>query len=413
LWHVSLNVPSPLVAHIQDHVTHTYANYNVIPGMTCKHLPLRYTQQYFATEIERDTKQFVLEHFVNESIMHHLNERGVNVVNWPRLMSITGSASDGFTYTFAVSLAPDVDIDDWKTHTFIPPRRKNYTDLDIQVSGFIKQLDEVPAPTTPDTIEHGDWVQFKATLQSPHSTTPLNTPTTYWIHTAAANIPLSYADAFIGKSRGDQFEISATAFAQSLGSKKDSDYNFSIVIEDIIKDTYMPLTDLAESLSVPEVALLPDRLIEIFSLRNDISLRRAIIEELFYMLLGTYRFDIAPHAVTRRKELLLTMMQHTPDSAVYTKQKQFLPHIGLLAESKLKEESLIDAIALHEKISVTNDDIRHYIQMASHERLKEFVYFTPLTDDLTSSHDLLSQQAITHIVRREKTLNHVISQLAI
>ena len=412
LWHVSIHAPTTLVAHIQDHITHTYADYTVIPGMSCKHLPLRYTQQYFAAEIERDTKHFILEHFINESVLYHLDERRANIVNWPRLTGISGSLANGFTYTFAVSLAPEVAVSDWQSLTFLPPRRKNYTDLDIQVSSFIAQLDDVPTPENPETIERGDWVQFQATLASPHSTAPINAPTVYWLHTAATHVPTSYTDSFMGKKVGDTFAIPATTFAETYRNSKESDYEFSITVMSTIKNNFVPLTDLAESLSVPAPADLPDRLIEIFSLRNDMSLRRAIIEELFYLMFSVYRFDIAPHAVTRRKELLLTIMQNTPDSLVYTKQKQFLPHIGLLAETKLKEEALIDAIARYENITVTHDDIRHYVQMASHDRLKEFVYFTPLTDDLASSHDPFSERSLSHVVRREKTLNAVIAQLA-
>ena len=151
----------------------------------------------------------------------------------------------------------------------------------------------------------------------------------------------------------------------------------------------------------------------LFSFRNDISLRKSIIEELFYSLLNAYRFEIAPHAITRRKEFLLFLMQQSPDNAVYTKQKQFATQITLLAETKLKEEALIDAIAQQEEISVTPSDISHYLSLASNERLKEFLYFSPLNEELLSSEQPCGEYILTQSVLREKTLNSIIEKLSL
>ena len=75
LWYLSVHTPVALVAHIQNHITQIYRNYTLMPGVSCTRLPVAYTQKYFASEIERDTKQFLLDHFVNEGVQHYLSDK--------------------------------------------------------------------------------------------------------------------------------------------------------------------------------------------------------------------------------------------------------------------------------------------------------------------------------------------------
>lgn len=413
LWYATLQAPATLVAHIRDHVSHAYAGYALTPGLHGTKLPLNYTQQYFSAEIERDAKQFIFDNFIQESIIYNLDERKIHLINWPRLIEVQTNPDGSYLYTFAISVAPQITVNNWKNNTYLPPRRKNYTDLDIQVASFIQQLGQIAPPSNASLVEHGDWVKFSSCLRSPHTSSPLQSAITYWVHIATANIPTRYTEALMGKSVGSRFMLPATDRPLEGASAPYAEYYYDVTVLSIIKNDYLSLPDLAACLEVPSTEMIPDRLIEIFSFRNDASLRHAIVEELFYLLFSVYRFDVAPHAITRRKELLLTLMQHAPESTIYAKQKQFLPHIALHAEVRLKEEALIDAIATHENTQITDADIRHYIQLSSHERLRDFVYFTPLADDLASSYEPLSEQQLLRIVRREKTLNAVIAQLSI
>lgn len=383
-----------------------------MPGISCKRLPIAYTQKYFASEITRDTKQFVLDHFVNEGAQHYLSEKKLATVNWPRPLGCNGSIEDGFTFVFAISLAPTLELSHWKEQTFIAPKRKNYTDLDTQVSSFVSYLENIPSPKNAQTIEPGDWVRFRAQLRTPHATVPLHEPTQYWLNITMPHATTTCMESFVGMRVGQTATLPATALLNLQPDSTPTDYSFDVTIEYVMKTNNLPIESIQTSLHAPDEKSLHDKLIEVFSYRNDISLRKSIIEELFYMLLSTYRFDIAPHAITRRKELLLALMQRNPDNLVYTKQKKFLPHITLMAEAKLKEESLIDAIATQEQVTVTQEDITSYLALQTHDRLKEFLYFTPLNDDTISSDQPCAEYILAQTVRREKTLNMVIEQLA-
>ena len=410
---LTVEVDPTILAHVQDHITRTYSNYTILPGVSCRKLPLSYTRQYFANEITRDVKQFILNHFVSEGVLSYLEKAKIVAANWPRLSSITGTVEDGLTYLFSISRAPRLKIEDWSEQSFVCPQRKNYTDLDSQVENFIAAI-TVPEETEKRReLSHNDWVCFSSYLKTPTSNKEIPIHKDYWLHTSAPHIPAAITQAFMGKKEGDRFSAPISLLNNQPPSQVTTGYSFTILIKKIVPHGQMTATDLADCFNVHGREELHDKLIEVFSFRNDISLRRSIIEELFYMLFSTYRFDIAPHAVTRRKESLLAALQGNPDLLVYTKQKEFIPHLTRLAENKLKEEAIIDTIATKEKISVTQDDIAHYLQMSCHDRLKDFVYFTPLDDDADITSDPISHHLLARSVRREKTLNLIIKRLAV
>jgi len=411
LWYLSVEIPGSLACHVKNHITNLYRQYTIMPGMSCANLPVSYTQHYFAQEIEKETEQFLLNHFVEEDAQSYLEENKINIINWPRLAAIEGNATKGYTFTLALSLAPQLALNSWKSQTFTSPKRKNYTDLDIQVESFMSSFSGEDKPN--DQISSpGDWVRFSAHFRPTRDATIVHSPSQYWLRLADASLTTPALRNFFSCKTGSTFSIPAQALSSLQPHVDMGDYSFDIHIEQVVKTNSLTIAQVRNSLSVTDHETLHNKLIEIFSFRNDISLRKAIVEELFYALFNTFRFEVAPHAITRRKELLHFLVQQNPDSSVYTKQKHFPEHMTLLAETKLKEEALIDAIAREEGITVDPLDISHYLSLASNEKLKEFLYFSPLTDDVLSANQPCGEYVLAQTVRREKTLNHLIRQLS-
>ncbi len=413
LWYLTVEIPGAMTAHIKDHITRLYRQYTLMPGISCNSLPITYTQHYFAQEIEKESRQFLYEHFIEGSIQSFLQDNKITTVNWPRIKDVGGSAQNGYTITIALSLAPQLQLHNWQTQTFVAPKRKNYTDLDIQVESFIATLEAESSSTRTATVELGDWVRFSAQFRSPLVQTPVHSHTQYWLRITNPILTSPAMQQFLTAKVGSSFTIPASALSIHQENPFSTDYYFDVTVEHIVKTQKLSVQQVQDCLHVSDHQMLHNKLIEIFSYRNDVSLRKAIIEELFYALFNAFRFEIAPHAITRRKELLLFLMHQTPDNSVYTKQKHFATHITLLAETKLKEEALIDAIAQLENITVTPEDITHYLSLASNERLKEFLYFSPLTEDAISSDQPCGEYILNQTVRREKTLNAIIQQIAI
>jgi len=414
VWQLSVGIPAAMVNHVKNHVTDLYRHYSIMPGLSCNSLPLAYTQTYFAQEIEREAQQFLLNHFVEESVQIYLKDQKIAIVNWPRLQGIRGSMTEGYTFTLSLSLAPTVSMHNWQQCTFVAPKRKNYTDLDIQVEAFIETFPKKSFVEKTVHAEEGDWIRFSAQFRSPKADAAIHSKSFYWIRLTLPVLSAPAMHAFLNCGIGATFHIPANALSSVYATNvTQTEYLFDIQIQDIIKADAITLGTVQECLHANDHTSLHDKLIEIFSFRNDVSLRRSIIEELFYSLLNAFRFDIPPHAITRRKELLHFLMQQSPDNSVYLRSKHFDTHMTLLAEAKLKEEALIDSIAREEDIAATPEDITHYLSLASNERLKEFLYFLPLHDDPLSSEHPYGEYILEQTVRREKTLNHLIKRLAL
>jgi len=154
-----------------------------------------------------------------------------------------------------------------------------------------------------------------------------------------------------------------------------------------------------------------EKLVEVFSYRNDISQRKSIIEEMFNLFFSKHRFEIPKHLIIRKQEEILHSLKQKPDYQVYKLQKNFNDQVAVLAEKYLKEEVLIDQLAYHENIKTDIKDIQNYLNLFSNQRLREFVYFKPSYDTFEESGVPIHNSILKHFCRREKTLNHVLYHL--
>lgn len=234
-----------------------------MPGISCSTLPISYTQHYFAQEIEKETQQFLFEHFIEGNVQNFLQENKIATVNWPRLKEITGSAQAGYIITMALSLAPHLALNGWHTHTFVAPRRKNYTDLDIQVESFIATLDPEIINRNA-TVETGDWVRFSAQFRSPLVQTPVHSQTQYWLRITNPVLTTPEMTQFLNAKIGSQFTVPASALSSRQETTFSTDYYFDITIEHIVKTQKLSVQQVQDCLHVCDHQTLHNKLIEIF-----------------------------------------------------------------------------------------------------------------------------------------------------
>ena len=73
--------------------------------------------------------------------------------------------------------------------------------------------------------------------------------------------------------------------------------------------------------------------------------------------------------------MVLAAVQNNPDYHVYKAQADFKEKVKQLAEKQLKETIIVDAIAYQEGLSVSDEDVRAYLNFMKRPRMKEFVHF--------------------------------------
>ena len=153
------------------------------------------------------------------------------------------------------------------------------------------------------------------------------------------------------------------------------------------------------------------KLIEVFSYRNDVSQRLAMVEDAFKLLLSRHRFVAPNHLVLRQQKIILGAIQTNPDYNVYRKQKDFTFWIQQLAEKQVKETLLIDQLIYRENIVVSNDDMVNYLNLDKRPRMKEFIYFS-LPDSKHYGQEMpLAMHELSRVCAREKAINYVIHYL--
>lgn len=143
---------------------------------------------------------------------------------------------------------------------------------------------------------------------------------------------------------------------------------------------------------------------EIFLYRDDQSQRKAIIEELFHLLLSKHRFEVPKHVILRRQEDILHTLMEQPDFQVYKAQKDFYQYLEQLAEKQLKEEIIVDQIAYKEDMQVEMLDMQNYIHLFNNKRLHEFIYFKPYMHKIETAGALIDAGVFSQTVLREKNI---------
>lgn len=374
-------------------------------------VPASYIHANYQREVALDLKKFILYYLVVDYLTKNLIDQQVPVAGNPRLVEVVISEDPSITYHFDLSLADQLEIREWKHFLFRAPRRKNYKDLDKQVEIFLRKAQEKSRKAAVESVEPGDWVFFLAQLidKNGEQTMPW-LANGMWIKIKPESLMHPLYEAFVHKRVGDAFISNKLFFNDYMEESLYDQHYFLITIKAITKGDTFAVDLFKTTFKLSNKAEIHEKLIEVFSYRNDISQRRSIIEEMFHLLFSKHRFEVPKHLILRKQEEVLNGIRARPDYQAYRATKSFSKQVSMLAEKLLKEEIIIDQIASVEKIGVDTRDIQQYLNLMCIGRLREFIYFRPLFD-LEETATPINQSTLEQVCRREKTLNYILHQL--
>jgi FKBP-type peptidyl-prolyl cis-trans isomerase (trigger factor) len=405
-------VSADIVQRIRNQTLEYYQQHISLPGFKKNAVPKEYLEKYYHEEIYGNIRGLLFSHLVLTYTMEELARRKILLVNVPRLTNIKISPYYTAHYTFDISTVPTLNLKEWKHFIFKSPKRKNYKDLDKQVTSFIKREQSAFKKQNPDIVEENDWVCFSAHLLNNNNQPILTEHTpTYWLKIVTSTLSYPLPLLFLKAKVGDTFISKNLKLEEAFFENSDNDYSFLITLKSIIKGLHLSLESFKANFKLKSKADVHKKLIEVFSYRNDLSQRKSIIEEIFHLFLSKHRFEVPKHIVIRKQEDILLSLMRQPDYHVYKTHKNFRRHVEMLAEKQLKEEILIDQIAFNENIQVEEKDVQNYLNLFNNERLKEFVYFKPPQEKMENSEVPLHPSILKQAVLREKTLNYTIHVL--
>lgn len=411
LINISINIDEQLTHLVYTQAIELFRGEKV-EGFSLYKVPAEYFEINYKGEIYHRVKEYFFNHFALDTLIKDLTRRKVPMANYPRLVAIEFSPQSKTSFSFDVSISDMIELKEWRHFSFKVPKRKKYKDLDKQVVAFLEQEMSAAKKQASNTVEEDDWVLFSSVLLD-NNNEPIQDnllQSYFWAKVSTGALPNPFTQLFLGKHIGTHF-VTNTLEADAHHSAYSGRTFFTLItVKAISKGKYLNLEHLKNIFKLKNKIEIHNKLMEVFSYRNDISQRKTIIEELFHLFLTKHRFEIPKHLVIRRQEDIINTLIHQPDYQVYRTQKDFDRNIELLAEKQLKEEILIDQIAYHENIHVDNKDFHYYLHLFNNRRLREFIYFKPV-EYLEENIKLISVNVLAQTIIREKTLNFILHTL--
>lgn len=410
LCKATVSVNPKVVKAVYDQTITLFAPKGIY-GITRDVTTNEYIEEQAKGEITKKVCQYFFKHFVMSFLINEIITKKINTSNSPRLTKVNSSL-ENMSFVFDLALVEPLEIKEWRNFSFSAPKRKRYKDLDKQVENFIAEEAQHTKSIDKDRIEKNDWVYFEAIILD-NNKQPLNNQLTnaMWINITNEDVIDSFKSIFLSRALNESFVTNALELDDAVNDYDDQRYNFLIKINSIYKGKRLSIDQLRSTFKLKNKQDIHNKLMEIFSYRHDQSQRKAIIEELFHLLLSKHRFEVPKHVVLRRQEDILNNLRCQPDFQVYKAQKGFGEYLEQLAEKQLKEEILVDQIAYKEDLNVDMHDMQNYIHLFNNKRLHEFIYFKPYMQKIETAGTLIDAGVFSQTVLREKALNHIIHEI--
>jgi len=376
-------------------------------------VPIEYIGKQYKLNITEHLKEFFLKFGIINFLFQEIRAQKLLVAGDPRLSDIFLEYDQDARFVFDLSVFPAIVLNEWKYFPFKAPNRKNYKDLDRQVETFMQEEQKnLEKYNSGNGISIGDWIQFTASVvNTKHISLNERFAQSFWLKLDNEDIEGHLQSLFLGKKKGDDFIVSNKGLQDYFSDQLRVSYSFKIHIVDVVPHTYFCFEQFKDHFRVKTNKDMHKKLIEVFSYRNDVSQRLAMVEEAFKLLLSRHRFFAPNYLVLRQQKIILGAIQSNPDYNVYRKQKDFNFWVQQLAEKQVKEMLLIDQLIYRENITVSNEDIVNYLNLDKRQRMREFMYFGLPESKHYGQEMPLAMNELSRVCAREKAINYVIYYL--
>lgn len=413
ICHATITIPTMYVDMLYHEAALSQQKSVYTSGFNRGQVPLPYIKEHLKETLIEHLKEFFLRYCVINFLYGNMREQKLLIAGDPRLKDIILAPSQDAHFHFEFSKFDELSIYEWRYLPFKAPKRKNYKDLDRQVEAFVKEEKERCELYGNDgSIQSGDMVNFTIDITAQNGTSLLSgLKQNFWFRLGDEEIENPLREIFLHKKIGDRFYTSNKDLQAFFSNQFETNYNFCIEIIDTLPYAFFCFEQFKKQFRLKTNKEMHQKLIEVFSYRNDISQRHAMVEEALKLLLSKHRFVIPNYVVLRHQKILLESMQQNPDYHVYRMQKDFQARIRQLAEKQVREAIFIDQLAYHENIPMSETDIKWYLNLTNRPRMKEFIYFALPSFKIQGQEVPVASETIKRFALREKTINFIIHHL--
>lgn len=406
---IKITVQPKFVNTLFDHALELQQAHSMNAGFGARPAPKTYIQSYYQEAIASHLKEFFFKYGVCSFLYNQLHERKILLVGEPRLTNIDFQQDHATRYHFEYSTIPHISMRDWRYLPFNAPARKKYQDIDKQAALFITQENTAKKSYKQLTITAGDWVLFEVVLlDSKNKPLIKGLSELLWIQISDEEAGEPFRQLFVGKTVGDGFITTSACLQEYFGCNLDLAYSFAVTIKEILPSAYFCIDLFKNQFRLKSERKAHQKMVEVYSFRNDISLRRSMVEEAFALLAKTYPFDVPTAAVLRQEKIIRDALQNQQDYMVYKLQRDFEHNIHLLAQKQIREHMIADYFANQENIGATDNDIYQYLNLTKRPRTKEFIYFAHPAIRSNEEEAPIQHEILRLYCRKEKSINHLL-----
>jgi FKBP-type peptidyl-prolyl cis-trans isomerase (trigger factor) len=409
---ITISVPANIVQTIYQQALIAQQKNSQPYGLHQKVASLNYIEHTYHTHLTEQVNEFLFKFFVINILFNELRNKKIILAGDPRLTGIEIDENQNTLFHFIINVFSTIEPLEWKYFPFKAPKRKRYQDLDRQVETFIEEEEHnKESYHSTHCIQIDDWINFDVTLANDNKEPLLDYNENLWLKLCNEEADTIFQELFLGKQIGDVIYTDNEGLREYFNEQTGSNFNFCVTIKDIVPHSYVCIEQLKKQFRIKTNKELHQKLVEVFSYRNDISQRKAMIDEACKLMLTKHAFQ-APHfLILRQQEELLASVQSNPDYLVYKMQKDFKRSIEQLAERQVKETMLMDHIAYTERLEISHDDVKSYLNLTKRQRIREFIHFRlPETKVRGQEMPLITYELMNNCLR-EKTLNYIIFHL--
>ena len=370
---VVLDVPAEEVSKAYRTVTGNYRKYAKIPGFRAGKVPETVVKRRFAEGIRKEVVESLLPERFNKAVL----DLGVKPVSEPRVTELTVEDGQPLHVKAVFEFVPEFSIDGYKAVTV------EKTSVEVTEDEYQHELEQlresraVIEPVEEDRpLKAGDWAQitYKGLIDGEPEAAPVAGEDTL-VEIGGKDTVAAFTEALTGAKPGQELKaevIYPADYAEPKLAGKTVSYN--VEVKAIKKRIVAELTDeFAKELGQYEsLAQLEGRIREMLASRKKRSVEGETKSQLFAALIERYPFAVPESLVQAQIDTRLERgLRALAAQGMQTEQMRKLDFGRLRAAQRdaalaeVKTNLLLDRIAEHEKIGVSDEELERELQIAA------------------------------------------------
>lgn len=374
-------------------------------------VPEYYIKQHFAASLSHHLEHILYYFYAQDIFVSQLRALGMYI---PKEFIIEkeldiASAKVIFKYEYFQKLLNCSLLPELKKMKF--PERKKYKDLDRQAYLMIEAEQKNEILLERRIIQENDWIGIVVFLADNNNKIfDEQLRVKLWIQITSEGIDREIRKIFLHKTIGDQI-ICEAFFLHEMLSTDFLTHSYVIIIEDHISHLFFSFQEFEKTFSY-ENKSIAEKIIDVFSLRNDISLKKEKSQLSLKHFLEKIKISIAPYIIEEHEEIIKHKIIKNSDYLLYQSDVNFLSNIKKLACRQAMEKVLVDYLIHFYDISLDEGNVHCYLNILQRHRLRDFLYFdiAHVYDNTVKSMPIFNI-TMEQMVLREKTIEFLISKL--